>query len=260
LVRATRNAVIRRAATLVVLARVERAIDGAGTAVATLQITGLLDSLESNYGALDPVAPTDPYEFLVWWHCGYPASEERCSKGWASLTREVGIAPKRLIFASTAKLVGVLKAGGMVPDLRAARVKEIAERVQEEYGGDLRSALSRLSVPQARKALKAFPGIGNPGADRILLFSRLSPVAAVPSACPYVLVRVLQGPEGPKYVAVYAAAQQTLNTLPATVDERIRAYLLVARHGHELCKRSNPLCERCPLRAQCAFATRSKNQ
>jgi endonuclease III len=252
--------VIRRAATLVVLARVERAIDGAGTAVATLQITGLLDSLESNYGALDPVAPTDPYEFLVWWHCGYPASEERCSKGWASLTREVGIAPKRLIFASTAKLVGVLKAGGMVPDLRAARVKEIAERVQEEYGGDLRSALSRLSVPQARKALKAFPGIGNPGADRILLFSRLSPVAAVPSACPYVLVRVLQGPEGPKYVAVYAAAQQTLNTLPATVDERIRAYLLVARHGHELCKRSNPLCERCPLRAQCAFANRSKNQ
>jgi endonuclease-3 len=243
-----------------VLARRERTIDGAGTAVATLRITDLLDALESNYGALDPAAPTDPYEFLVWWHCGYPASEERCSKGWAALTRDVGIAPKRLISASTAKLAGALKAGGMVPDLRAARLKEIAELVREEYGGDLRSALSRLSVPQARKALKTFPGIGNPGADRILLFSRLSPVAAVPSACPYVLVRVLQGPEGPKYVTVYAAAQQMLNTLPATVDERIRAYLLVARHGHELCKRSNPLCERCPLRAQCAFANRSKNQ
>jgi endonuclease-3 len=222
--------------------------------VATLRITDLLDSLESNYGALDPAAPTDPYEFLIWWHCGYPASEERCSKGWASLTREVGIATKRLISASTAKLVAALEAGGMVPDLRAARVKEIAEQVQEDYGGDLRSALSRLSVPQARKALKAFPGIGNPGADRILLFSRLSPVAAVPSACPHVLVRVLHGPEGPKYVATYAAAQLILNTLPATVDERIRAYLLVARHGHELCKRSNPLCERCPLRARCAFA------
>jgi endonuclease III len=242
------------------LARIERAIDGAGTAVATLRITDILDSLESNYGALDPAAPTDPYEFLIWWHCGYPASEERCSKGWASLTREIGIAPKQLTNASTAKLVRALKAGGMVPDLRAARLKEIAERVQEEYGGDLRSALSRLSAPQARKALKAFPGIGNPGADRILLFSRLSPVAAVPSACPYVLVRVLQGPEGQKYVAIYAAAQQMLNTLPATFDERIRGYLLVARHGHELCKRSIPLCDRCPLRARCAFANRSKNQ
>lgn len=242
------------------LTRLERAIDGAGTAVATPRITDILDSLESNYGALDPAAPTDPYEFLIWWHCGYPASEERCSKGWASLTREVGIAPKQLTAASTAKLVGALEAGGMVPDLRASRLKEIAATVQGEYGGDLRSALSRVSAPQARKALKAFPGIGNPGADRILLFSRLSPVAAVPSACPHVLVRVLQGPEGQKYVANYAAAQRMLNTLPATYDERIRGYLLVARHGHELCKRSNPLCGRCPLRAHCAFANRSKNQ
>jgi endonuclease III len=228
--------------------------------VATPRISDLLDSLESNYGVLDPAAPTDPYEFLIWWHCGYPASEERCSKGWTALTREVGIAPKHIANAATAKLVRALKAGGMVPDLRAARLKEIAARVQEEYGGDLRSALSRLSAPQARKALKAFPGIGNPGTDRILLFSRLSPVAAVPSACPYVLVRVLQGPEGPKYVAIYAAAQQMLSTLPASFDERIRGYLLVARHGHELCKRSNPLCGRCPLRAKCAFANRSKNQ
>lgn len=237
-----------------------RAIDGAGTAVATPRITDLLDSLESNYGALDPLAPTDPYEFLIWWHCGYPASEERCAEGWASLTREVGIAPKRLAAASTAKLVGALKAGGMVPDLRAARLKEIAAKIQEEYGGDLRSALSRLSVPQARKALKAFPGIGNPGADRILLFARLSPVAAVPSACPYVLVRVLHGPEGDKYVAIYAAAQRMLNTLPATFNARIRGYLLVARHARELCKRSNPLCARCPLQARCAFANRSKTK
>ncbi|HEY6619710.1 MAG TPA: hypothetical protein VIY68_09210 [Steroidobacteraceae bacterium] len=226
--------------------------------MATPRITDILDSLESNYGALDPAAPTDSYEFLIWWHCGYPASEERCSKGWASLTRKVGIAPKQLGAASTAKLTEALKAGGMVPDVRAARLKEIAARVQEEYGGDLRSALSRLSAPQVRKALKSFPGIGNPGADRIVLFSRLAPVAAVPSACPHVLVRVLHGPEGPRYVAVYADAQRMLNTLPATFDARIRGYLLVARHGHEFCKRSNPLCERCPLRAQCAFANRSR--
>ena len=197
---------------------------------------------------------------MIWWHCGYPASEERCSKGWASLTREVGVAPKELISVSTAKLVRALTAGGMVPDLRAVRLKDIAARVLKEFGGELRSALSRLSVPQARKALKAFPGIGNPGADRMLLFARLSPVAAVPSACPHVLVRVLLGPEGPKYVAVYAAAQRILNALPVTFEERIRGYLLVARHGHEICKRSNPLCGRCPLRARCVFANGTKNQ
>jgi endonuclease III len=227
--------------------------------VATARITGLLDSLESFYGTLEPHAPTDPYEFLIWWHCGYPASEERCDKGWASLSREVGIAPKQLGAASTAILTRALKAGGMVPKLRAARLKEIAARVQGEFGGDLHSALSRLSAAQVRTALKTFPGIGNPGADRIALFSRLSPLAAVPSACPYVLVRVLDGPEDDKYPAIYAAAQRTLSTLPATFDARIRAYLLLSLHGRELCKRSHPLCQRCPLQPQCAFANRSRN-
>ncbi len=144
----------------------------------------------------------------------------------------------------------------MVPELRAARLKEIAGRVQDEFGGDLRSALSRLSPEQARKTLKTFPGIGNPGADRISLFSRLSPAAAVPSSCPHVLVRVSQGPESDKYAAVYAAAQRILAALPVAFDARIRAYLLIAHHGHALCKRSKPLCAHCPVLSQCAFAKR----
>jgi endonuclease III len=222
--------------------------------VATPRIADLLDSLQSYYGALEPRAPTDPYEFLIWWHCGYPASEERCAKGWESLTREMGIAPGQISQASTAKLAKALKAGGMVPALRAARLKDIAQRVQREFAGDLRSALLRLSAAPVRKILKAFPGIGNPGADRISLFSRLSPVAAVPSACPHVLVRVLQGPEGDKYGAIYATAQRMLDALPATFDARIRAYLLIDRHGHALCKRSKPLCGPCPLQSQCVFA------
>lgn len=231
-----------------------------GAAVATLRITDLLNTLESFYGVLQPHAPAEPFEFLIWWHCGYPASEERCDKGWASLRREVGIAPKQLASASTAVLTRALTAGGMVPKLRAARLKEIAARVQGEFGGDLHAALCRLSAVQVRKTLKSFPGIGNPGADRIALFSCLSPLAAVPSACPYVVVRALEGPEGDEYTAIYAAAQRALSTLPETFDARIRAYLLVSRHGRELCKRSHPLCDRCPLQARCAFAIRTKKK
>ena len=214
--------------------------------------------MESLYGALPAFAPSDPYEFLVWWHGGYPASEARCEKGWQSLKQHVGIAPKQLMAASTAKLTDALKAGGMVPELRATRLKDIAARVQAEYSGDLRTALAQLSVPQARKALKRFPGIGNPGADRILLFARLSPVAAVPSACPHVLVRIAHGQEDDKYPAQYAAAQRMLDELPANFDARIRAYLLVNRHGGELCKRTQPACDRCPLQSVCIFAKRSK--
>ncbi len=221
------------------------------------QILQTLDTLESLYGTLRPTAPTQPYEFLVWWHCGYPQSEERCAKGWQALSRSIGTAPKRLISVSTAKLASSLAAGGMVPELRAERLKEIAARVAEEHSGDLQSSLARMPEAQARKLLKSFPGIGNPGADRILLFARIAPVAAVPSACPHVLVRITRGPEGDKYAATYTAAQEVLNALPAQFDARIRVYLLLARHGRELCKRTKPLCQRCPLNRSCAFAKRA---
>lgn len=216
-----------------------------------------MDTLESFYGKQRSEVPADPYEFLVWWHCGYPASEERCTKGWQSVSSKIGIAPKQLLGAKTAILAGALKAGGMVPALRAARLKEIAQRVEDEFAGELGSALARLTALQARKTLKTFPGIGNPGADRILLFGRLSPVAAVPSSCPHVLVRVAHGAEGDKYTATYVSAQSMLGALSATFNPRIRGYLLINRHGHELCKRTKPACERCPLESDCAFARRT---
>jgi endonuclease-3 len=225
------------------------------------RLTDILDTLESYYGKQRSNAPSDPYEFLVWWHCGYPASEERCAKGWQSLSSQIGIAPKQLLTAKTAALDGALQAGGMVPTIRAARLKEIAGRVQDEFAGDLRRALSRLSPSEARTTLKSFPGIGNPGADRILLFGMFSAVAAVPSSCPHVLLRLEQGSDGDKYAATYAAARSMLEALPATFGPRIRAYLLVNRHGHELCKRTKPACTRCPLEAKCAFVKRtSKHQ
>lgn len=214
----------------------------------------LLDKLEIQYGKQQAISPSDPYEFLVWWHCGYPASEERCSKGWESLASGIGIKPDELLSAKITRLVLALKAGGMVPDLRAARLREIAKRTQDEFAGDLRSALARLDPVQSRKALKSFPGIGNPGADRIMLFGRLAPAAAVPSSSPHVLMRVQTGREFEKYTDNYASAQRLLETLPVRFETRIRAYLLLNRHAQQLCKRTNPNCGQCSLAGSCAFA------
>src|SRR5580693_1681252 len=113
-----------------------------------------LDALEVFYGSQQPNFPTDPYLFLVWWHCGYPASDLTCAKGWDSLTRLVGLDPDRLLAANPSKLALALKPGGMVPEIRALRLKEIAERVQKEFEGDLLAALKGLPISKARAALK----------------------------------------------------------------------------------------------------------
>jgi len=218
-----------------------------------VSILDVLDRLEKFYGPQEPSFPTEPYDFLVWWYCGYPASDAACSKGWANLTREVGIEPEKLLKAKPAKLAAALKAGGMVPELRAERLKEVAMRVQDEFGGDLRAALVG-PIPQARKLLKSFHSIADPGADRILLFAGISPIAAVPSNCVHVLDRILHSSESKNYSAAYREAQRVLAAeLPEKFDARTRAYLLLKTHGQETCKRTNPKCEACPVNSRCAF-------
>jgi endonuclease III len=109
---------------------------------AQLTTPELLDKLERFYGKREPCWPVDPYEFVVWWHCGYPASDAACTKGWDKLRNEVGVEPHKLLEASPARLASALKPGGMVPELRALRLKEIAMRVKDEFGGDLRAGLA----------------------------------------------------------------------------------------------------------------------
>jgi len=220
---------------------------------ATLRVPAILRQLESLYGNQAPCWPTDPYHFLVWWHCGYPASDAACAKGWDSLNKEVGVELPQLLAAGAARLARALKPGGMVPELRAMRLMEIAARIQDEYGGDLHAGLAG-PLTKVRQALKRFPNIADPGADRILLFGGIAPVPAVPSNCPHVLVRIQRGQERENYGVTYREAQQEIEAdIPANFDARTRAYLLLKRHGQDLCKRSNPKCDQCPVNASCAF-------
>ena len=224
---------------------------------APLSLTDLLGRLEKFHGPQEPGFPVDPYQFLIWWLCGYPASDAACAKGWSALKSSVGIEPAQLLRASPAVLAAALKHGGMVPELRALRLKEVAERVLNEYGGDLRSGLVGPIV-SVRKALKQFPNIADPGADRILLFGRIAPVAAVPSNCPHVLTRIDLGRDDQTYSDQYRHAQQRIEAeVPAQFHARSRAYLLLKAHGQTICKRTKPKCAECPVNANCVYPARA---
>ncbi len=51
----------------------------------SLTVPALLDRLEELYGRAEPGWPVAPYDFIVWWNCGYPASDAACAKGWQKL-------------------------------------------------------------------------------------------------------------------------------------------------------------------------------
>ena len=216
-------------------------------------VARILDRLEKHYGKLKPVTPLDPYAMVIYANCGYPANDSRCAKGFEALQKRVGIRPDQILAASDKELTAILRLGGIVPELRATRLKEIAARVQRKYAGDLAAAL-RGPWSDAKKALKGFPTIGDPGAEKILLFTRTAPVAAVPSNCVHVPLRLGWGEAHKSYAADYRSAQEALGeALPEDCDARLRAYLLLQRHGQELCKRSRPRCEVCPVTSDCRY-------
>ena len=228
------------------------------------KLTQILEVLEKMYGPQKLVGPKDPYEMIVFLNSGYPASDAKCAKGFGALKREVGVQPKKLLAASNARLAKLMGPSVIVPKVCAERLKGIACKVKNEFGGNLTAALQRQmqeakdhperGLKAAKKVLQEFPVVGEPSAEKILLFSGLAPVAAVPSAFVDVPVRLFVGEPGTNYAVDYKAAREILDSgLPQTFEARQRAYLLLKKHGQEICKRSKPKCEVCPLTAQCTY-------
>lgn len=235
------------------------------------QLAGVLDVLERHYGEQVAVGPSDPYEMIVFVNCGYPATDASCTRGHEALKREVGTKPEEILAAPKAKLAKLMRLGGIVPELRAERLRTIAKLVDDEFGGDLKWSLEKLlqdekkgaekGIRLAKKALMEFPVIGEPGADKILLFAGLVAVAAVPSACVAVPQRILFGAEDKNYAAGYRASREAMTAqLPERFDLRQRAYLLLKRHGQEICKRTKPKCEICPVSRMCAYFREALSQ
>lgn len=212
-----------------------------------------ISALRVYYGAPKPPVSTDPFELVLNENLAYLVSDEKRLAALDALRRDVGTTPRAILGATMAALVRVCRIGGIYPELRAERLRRSAEIVVAEFDGDLRNVL-RLPVAEARKALKRFPAIGEPGADKILLFTGTYPVLAPDSNGLRVLTRLGLAREERSYSATYRLALAAIAPESGKDCRRlVTAHLLLRRHGQELCRRSRPQCERCPLRARCDY-------
>lgn len=227
-----------------------------------MKLAKILDRLEKLYGKLKRHGPNDAFGMVLHRNSGYPQSDERCDNGFTALKEHIGVKPADILAARDARLGEVLREGksGMLPEKRALRLKEIAAIVEMKYGGDLESALDG-SPAEARKVLKQFPTIGDSAADRILLFSGIAPVAAVPATGVRVPMRIAFGEEKKNYAATYRAAQEYVaEEIPANFPARQRAFQLLKKHAEELCKEKRPFCEECPVSADCVYFRRTRTK
>jgi endonuclease III len=216
-------------------------------------LTAVIKALQKLYGQPKPPQIKDPLELILWENVAYLVDDEKRAAAFTVLKKKVGTSAPQILKAQDAQLTEATRLGGMLPEMRAQRLREIAEIAHWVFKDDLKSVLKK-PLAEAKKALKKFPSVGDPGAEKILMMTRSHPVLALESNGLRVLVRVGFAEEKKSYSATYRAVQAALQTqLPSDYDTLIAAHQLLRQHGQELCKRSQPLCDDCPLQKQCHY-------
>ena len=133
-------------------------------------------------------------------------------------------------------------------NVKARKLQSFCGEVVEGYG-DVDALLDAESA-ELRERLLAIWGIGPETADAITLYAARKPTFVV-DAYSYRLFERLDLAPGPRKYDVYR--EFFLEKIGPDVHELNEWHALIVRHGQQVCRRSNPRCEECPLLRRCPF-------
>ncbi len=183
----------------------------------------LLAKLERHHGMPEPPRFAGPFEMILWEIVAYLADDSRRELAFRALRDRVGLTPPEIL-AAPAKVLGeITRMGGSIAaEDRAARLRTAARIAMEDFDGDL-SAVLALPTQKAKKFLMRFPMIGEPGAEKILMFSGVLGVLALESNGVRVLTRLGIGEDRKSYAATYKSIREVtveqLSADSAVADE-----------------------------------------
>jgi endonuclease III len=213
------------------------------------RLDAILDALAETYGEPEPPPERSLLDLVVLENVAYLVDDAKRQHAFEALRKRVGTSPGQLLAASDAALYEITGAGilaeNQVDKLR--RIAHLARDVDSER-------LGSRPLAQAKRGLMKFPSIGEPGAEKILLFGRTHTVLGLDSNGVRVLTRLGLVQEEKSYAQTYRGVQ----AWAAEYVERgsawlIRAHQLLRQHGQELCRRSRPRCALCPLTDRCRY-------
>jgi len=193
---------------------------------------------------------------ILWENVAYLVNDAKRAEAFSELQKKVGLNPRDIRKGKDSVLLGIA-AKGIVPTNTIEKLRRAAEIARDSFADDLAPILDK-STAAAKKDLRKFPAIGEPAAEKILLFNHRYAFLPLESNGLRVLVRLGYAPEHKNYATTYKNMQRVLaSQLPPNCDALIRSYQLLRQHGQQLCKRTSPSCGGCPLRANCAFHAES---
>jgi endonuclease III len=223
------------------------------------KLSRIVEALRRHYGRVAPPPARNAFALVLWEKVAYLADDATRLAAFRALEARVGLAPHDVLAADPELLREIAALGGKVGIVeRAQRMRDAAELVLGEFEGSLDRELGR-PLRDAKRSLQKIYGVGEPGAEKILLLTRSHQLLPLDSNGARTMCRIGYGAEHKNYTTMYrSVADAARPELVADYNWLIDAHVLLRHHGQELCKTSQPRCESCPLTDRCAYYTISR--
>ncbi len=198
--------------------------------------------LYDHFGPQDWWPGDTPFEIMIGAILTQNTSWSNVQKALDNLLVENLLSYQTLSLLSIDEIAEFIRPAGYY-NLKARRLRNFLDMVDTIYNGELESFVND-DLDSARKNLLAVNGIGPETADSILLYACGHPTFVVDIYTHRVFSRHNMVPEETDYEAI----QDTfVDHLPRDVQLYNEFHALIVRVARTFCKKTKPLCEKCPL-------------
>ncbi|MFO8009428.1 MAG: endonuclease III [Dehalococcoidia bacterium] len=171
-------------------------------------------------------------------------SDVNSGRAFSSLTGRFG-SWEEVARADISEIEQSIRSGGL-SRVKAARIKEILQKILNDRGSLDLSFLESVSVEEAKEWLKALPGVGAKTASCVLLFSLGRPVFPVDTHVFRLSKRLGLISNG-----VNAEKAHELMTEMVASEYVYQLHLNMVEHGRHVCRSRNPKCWECIIGEIC---------
>ncbi|HHD10991.1 MAG TPA: endonuclease III domain-containing protein [Deltaproteobacteria bacterium] len=188
--------------------------------------------------------PADtPFEVVVGAILTQNTNWANVEKSIENLKAQGVLSPEALHRMSIHELARLIKPSGYF-NIKAKRLKAFLNHLFDNYGGRLEEMFKKRT-DHLREELLSINGIGEETADSIVLYAAEKPLFVVDAYTKRILSR--HGLTGKD--ATYGDIQRLfMENLPHHAELFNEYHALLVRVGKEFCKKTHPLCTRCPLK------------
>jgi endonuclease III related protein len=215
-------------------------------------LADVYDRLWSAYGPQHWWPAEEPFEVMVGAILTQSAAWTNVEKAILGLKKAGALSPQVLRKMPQSELAELIRSSGYY-NAKAVKLKALARWFGEAFEDNLTKMFAR-EPSSLRKELLGVHGVGEETADSILLYAGNQPLFVIDAYTRRIIDRLGLKPAGGKYLDYQRLFEDNLPHEAALFNEY---HALIVALGKNICKKTKPQCQQCPLSELCLSSASS---